>query len=127
MTTDINEIDPNDARLTFVRPALEFKGKKLQHYSLGMKILWFNVVDLTNDSYQWIAFSLLFLLTLPRPQAQKLAFDKDAFRTACLNWIDSLSEEDIDPAATLFKELTDKTEASRIDVLDEGEKDEKKD
>lgn len=122
-----NEIDPNAGAVAFVRPARIFKGMQLRQYTLGTKILWFMIVDLQNDHSSWIVLSLMYLLSLDKKEAQRLAFDKAAFRSGCLDWIDSLEEKDITEATALFTEITSTAEATKVDVAEDGESDPKKD
>ena len=51
MSTELEDADPNDSRVTFVKPPLTFKGTELNPYSLGYKILWFQLVDLKVEIY----------------------------------------------------------------------------
>jgi len=88
----------------------QFKGQKLNKFTLGHRII-LNQVREEQDSTEFFIWSTLFCLTTPREKLVELGWDKNKFRGAVLDWADKFVEEDFIEAVKIvedvFKEITD--------------------
>ena len=95
---------------TFALGERQFKGQKLNKFTLGHRII-LNQVREEQDSTEFFIWSTLFCLTTPRERLVELGWDKNKFRGAVLDWADKFVEEDFIEAVKIiedvFKEITD--------------------
>lgn len=95
---------------TFALGERQFKGQKLNKFTLGHRII-LNQVREEQDSTEFFIWSTLFCLTTPREKLVELGWDKNKFRRAVLDWADKFVEEDFIEAVKIvedvFKEITD--------------------
>ena len=95
---------------TFALGERQFKGQKLNKFTLGHRII-LNQVREEQDSTEFFIWSTLFCLVTPRERLVELGWDKNKFRGAVLNWADKFAEEDFVEAVKIvedvFKEITD--------------------
>ena len=95
---------------TFAIGERQFKGQKLNKFTLGHRII-LNQVREEQDSTEFFIWSTLFCLVTPREKLVELGWDKNKFRGAVLNWADKFVEEDFVEAVKIvedvFKEITD--------------------
>ena len=95
---------------TFALSERQFKGQKLNKFTLGHRII-LNQVREEQDSTEFFIWSTLFCLTTPREKLVELGWDKNKFRGAVLDWADKFVEEDFIEAVKIvedvFREITD--------------------
>jgi len=95
---------------TFALGERQFKGQKLNKFTLGHRII-LNQVREEQDSTEFFIWSTLFCLVTPREKLVELGWDKNKFRGAVLDWADKFVEEDFVQAVKIvedvFKEITD--------------------
>lgn len=95
---------------TFALGERQFRGQKLNKFTLGHRII-LNQVREEQDSTEFFIWSTLFCLTTPREKLVELGWDKNKFRGAVLDWADKFVEEDFVEAVKIvedvFKEITD--------------------
>lgn len=95
---------------TFALGERQFKGQKLNKFTLGHRII-LNQVREEQDSTEFFIWSTLFCLVTPREKLVELGWDKNKFRGAVLDWADKFAEEDFVEAVKIvedvFKEITD--------------------
>lgn len=95
---------------TFALGERQFKGQKLNKFTLGHRII-LNQVREEQDSTEFFIWSTLFCLITPRERLVELGWDKNKFRGAVLDWADKFAEEDFVEAVKIvedvFKEITD--------------------
>ena len=95
---------------TFALGERQFKGQKLNKFTLGHRII-LNQVREEQDSTEFFIWSTLFCLITQRERLVELGWDKNKFRGAVLDWADKFVEEDFIEAVKIvedvFKEITD--------------------
>lgn len=95
---------------TFALGERQFKGQKLNKFTLGHRII-LNQVREEQDSTEFFIWSTLFCLITQRERLVELGWDKNKFRGAVLDWADKFAEEDFVEAVKIvedvFKEITD--------------------
>lgn len=95
---------------TFALGERQFKGQKLNKFTLGHRII-LNQVREEQDSTEFFIWGTLFCLVTPRERLVELGWDKNKFRAAVLDWADKFVEEDFIEAVKIvedvFKEITD--------------------
>lgn len=95
---------------TFALGERQFKGQKLNKFTLGHRII-LNQIREEQDSTEFFIWSTLFCLITPRQKLVELGWDKNKFRGAVLDWADNFVEEDFIEAVKIvedvFKEITD--------------------
>jgi len=105
-----DEILAKNLDKTFALGERQFKGQKLNKFTLGHRII-LNQVREEQDSTEFFIWSTLFCLVTPREKLVELGWDKNKFRGAVLNWADKFVEEDFVEAVKIvedvFKEITD--------------------
>lgn len=104
---------------TFALGERQFKGQKLNKFTLGHRII-LNQVREEQDSTEFFIWSTLFCLITPRERLVELGWEKNKFRGAVLDWADKFAEEDFVEAVKIvedvFKEITD----SRVTTKEGG-------
>lgn len=95
---------------TFALGERQFKGQKLNKFTLGHRIV-LNQIREEQDSTEFFIWSTLFCLITPRQKLVELGWDKNKFRGAVLDWADNFVEEDFIEAVKIvedvFKEITE--------------------
>lgn len=95
---------------TFALGERQFKGQKLNKFTLGHRII-LNQVREEEDSTEFFIWSTLFCMVTPREKLVDLGWNKAKFRGAVLDWADKFEEEDFVEAVKIvedvFKEITD--------------------
>jgi hypothetical protein len=95
---------------TFALGERQFKGQKLNKFTLGHRII-LNQVREESDSTEFFIWSTLFCLMTKREKLVELGWDKNKFRCAVLDWADPFVEEDFIEAVKIvegvFKEISD--------------------
>lgn len=115
-----DQIDPSITG--YAKPTPEFKGIPLHLVTLRSKILLSQATiseDGKRNSGDWIAASLLYLLSLKPEEARKVAFRRDEFREKALDWAENTgatSKEIVDFADELLTE----SEQTKVEVSSEG-------
>jgi len=88
----------------------QFKGQKLNKFTLGHRII-LNQIREEEDSTEFFIWSTLFCLVTTRERLVELGWSKTKFRMAVLEWADKFVEEDFIDAVKIvedvFKEITD--------------------
>lgn len=111
-----DEILAKNLDKTFALGERQFKGQKLNKFTLGHRII-LNQVREEQDSTEFFIWSTLFCLVTPREKLVELGWDKNKFRGAVLNWADKFVEEDFVEAVKIvedvFKEITDSKVTTR--------------
>src|SRR5436190_633761 len=104
---DAENVTDNALAKQFLHPGYTFKGIPLRPYTSGTDLLFNQVLD-HNDAPFTIFLSFIFLHVRERNELIRLCWDKEKFREAFLDWLDSLgqlSNEDKTDAMTLFEEI----------------------
>lgn len=95
---------------TFALGERQFKGQKLNKFTLGHRII-LNQVREEQDSTEFFIWATLFCLVNQREKLVELGWDKNKFRKAVLDWADKFVEEDFIEAVKIvedvFREITD--------------------
>ena len=95
---------------TFALGERQFKGQKLNKFTLGHRII-LNQIREESDSTEFFIWSTLFCLITPRERLVDLGWDKNKFRKAVLDWADDFVENDFIEAVKIvegvFKEISD--------------------
>ncbi len=121
LTSD--EPSAGDLAREFVRPAFAFKGEPLRPYTAGTDLLFTQVLD-RNDANMTAILSFVFIhrKNLDRAALMELCWDKNKFRVALLDWIDSigLDDADKDEATRLFTAMREAASKGAVDVIPEG-------
>lgn len=95
---------------TFALGERQFKGQKLNKFTLGHRII-LNQVREEQDSTEFFIWGTLFCLVNQREKLVELGWDKNKFRKAVLDWADKFVEEDFIEAVKIvedvFREITD--------------------
>lgn len=115
-----DQIDPSISG--FVRPNYEYKGIELNPFAPGWKVLFHQATvsdDKNRNSGAWVSTALLFLLSLKKEEAKKLAFNREEFRSKALDWFETI-EGDIEEATLLAEEILTKSEQTKVEVSDGG-------
>jgi hypothetical protein len=101
---------------TFALGERQFKGQKLNKFTLGHRII-LNQIREEQDSTEFFIWSTLFCLITPRQKLVELGWDKNKFRGSVLDWADNFVEEDFIEAVKIvedvFKEITDSKVATK--------------
>lgn len=105
-----DEILAKNLDKTFALGERQFKGQKLNKFTLGHRII-LNQVREEQDSTEFFIWGTLFCLVNQREKLVELGWDKNKFRKAVLDWADKFVEEDFIEAVKIvedvFREITD--------------------
>jgi len=118
----------NDLTKQFLHPGYAFKGHALRPYTAGTDLLFNQVLD-RNDAPFTIFLAFIFIHVHDREKLVALCWDKLKFRSALLDWIDSLGEltgEDKTEAMNLFEEIRGWARKSSVEVIPDSALPEKK-
>src|SRR5437667_7125348 len=91
--TEEDSPTPKDLARQFVSPDYYFKGEELRPYTAGTDLLFNQVLD-RNDAAMTCILAFLFVhrKKIPRDELLNLCWDKNKFRGALIDWIDSMGE-----------------------------------
>lgn len=96
----------------------QFKGEKLNKFTLGHRII-LNQVREESDSTEFFVWATMFCLVTPRSELIKLGWDKNKFREAVLNWADKFIEQDFIDAVKIIEDVFKEINNSKV-VSDGG-------
>lgn len=102
-----------------------FKGKKLNKFTLGHRIV-LNQIREPSDSVEFFIWSTVFSLIKTRDEIVDLAWDKARFRKSVIDWVDGMKQEDFDEAVKLVNSIYEEINNASVDVLNNSEADKKK-
>jgi hypothetical protein len=106
----------------FVADERLWQGQKIAPYTEGSRLL-LSQVRSENDSPLFFVYSFLFLhleLARDRRAAIRLAWDRDAFREAVLNFSDKFCEEDRQQAGAIVAAMVDQASKARTEPVPSG-------
>lgn len=123
--------DPS-SDLAFVAPGHVFRGFSLNPPATGYRLLWQQVIvspDGERQSAAFLAWALVFLLSLDKKKAREIAFDRNKFRQELLNWMDQfdVAGKATDEATKIFDNIWNSWEGAKVDVQSDGGADPKND
>ena len=96
----------------------QFKGEKLNKFTLGHRII-LNQIREESDSTEFFIWSTLYCLVTPRARLVELGWDKNKFRGAVLDWADKFVEEDFIEAVKIVEDVFKEISESKV-VSDGG-------
>jgi hypothetical protein len=123
-----NAVTDNALAKQFLHPGYTFKGMQLRPYTAGTDLLFNQVLD-RNDAPFTIFLSFIFIHVRERKELRMLCWDKEKFREALLDWVDSigqLSNEDKTEAMNLFEEMRGWAQKSSVEVIPDAAASQKK-
>ncbi len=115
---------PSDTDLArqFTHPGYMFKGQQLGSYTAGTDLLFNQVLD-QNDAPYFVFLSFIFIHLKDRAEMIPLCWDKQKFRCALLDWIDSLgplTQDDKTEAMHIFEDMRGAARDSTVEVVPQG-------
>jgi hypothetical protein len=127
---NLDNIPDPSSELTFVKPDFTFRGIALKPAGISIRMLWHQAI--INDSgdtnsVAFLAWALIFLLSLEKTKARELAFDRKKFRNDLAEWqdqfygVNSATEE----AKALFDRIWESWEGSKVEIQSDGSADPK--
>lgn len=112
----------DELNASFVSPEREFKGEKIAPYTEGSRLLILQTRS-DEDSSVWFIWAFLYLhilLSKNRKEAIKLAWNKDRFREAVLEWLSDKNEADREVATTLVSKIIEEATNGRVETIGGG-------
>lgn len=107
---------------SFVRPPRTWRGQPVASYTEGSRLLMAQVRD-EADGPLFFVYGFLYLhlqLATDRKAAIRLAWNKDAFREAVLDFANDLSAGEREEAGTLVSAIIDEAAKARTEVIASG-------
>jgi len=104
---------------SFITPEREFKGEKLAPYTEGSRLLLTQVRD-DNDSTQFFIWSFIYMHILvkkDKKEAMRLAWQKDEFRQKIFTWIEGMSLNDRELAASIVSSIIEEANRGRVEIV----------
>jgi hypothetical protein len=116
--------DPS-SDLAFVHPGHVFRGLPLNNPATGYRLLWQQVIisqDGERQSAAYIAWALVYLLSLDKKKAREIAFERAKFRQELLEWMDQFegAATSTDEATAIFDKVWNSWEGSKVEVQSDG-------
>jgi hypothetical protein len=108
---------------SFVHPGRTWQGRGIAPYTEGSRLLMAQVRD-DADGPLFFVYAFLFLhleLARDRKSAIRLAWNKDAFREAVLDFASGFDERQREEAGALVSEIIDEATKSRTSVVPSGQ------
>jgi hypothetical protein len=100
--------------------ARTFKGKALAPYSFARRLIGRMVLRSEQEPADEVwSLALIFVLSLPDPEAQAMLYDKARFKAELFKWIDGLDASDYPAAVALADEITKEATESRVKIADD--------
>lgn len=115
-----DEAISNQPDSSFALNQRSFKGHKLNKFTLGHRII-LNQVREENDSTEFFIWSTIFSLLKNREEIVSLAWDKNKFRTAVLNWVDTMKADDFQEALTIINSIYDEINMASVEITNKEE------
>jgi hypothetical protein len=105
---------------TFALGERQFKGQKLNKFTLGHRII-INQVREEQDSTEFFIWSTLFCLVTPRNKLIELGWNKNNFRGAVLDWADNFVEQDFIEAVKIVEDVFKEISESKVTTKEGGD------
>lgn len=123
--TNLDNLPDPSSDLSFVHPGYSFRGFPLNPPSTGYRLLWQQVIlsqDGERNSAVYLAWALVFLLSLEKKKAREIAFERAKFRTELLDWMDQFEEAEVatNEVTAIFDKIWNSWEGSKIEVQSDG-------
>jgi len=125
LVKDDEAIKKDVADTSFALNQRQFKGQKLNKFTLGHRIV-LNQIREPDDSTEFFIWSTVFSLIKSRDEVVDLAWSKAKFRKAVIDWVDTMKQEDFDEAVKLVSSIYEEINGSAVEVLDSDAGDKKK-
>lgn len=107
---------------SFVRPERVWRGQPVAPYTEGSRLLMAQLRD-EADGPLFFVYAFLFLhleLARDRKSAIRLAWNKDAFREAVLDFANGLTGAERDQAGALVSAIIDEAAKARTEIIPTG-------
>lgn len=117
-----DEILNQELDAMFLSEERVFRGKKIEKYTEGSRILLSQVRD-DADSHLFFIWSFLFLhikLAEDRRSAINLVWDKEKFRQSVFEFLSDKTEDDRMVAISLVSKIIEEANGSRVSVVGSG-------
>jgi hypothetical protein len=118
----MNDILNDELNSVFVANERQYKGESVAPYTEGSRLLMLQVRD-DNDSSIYFVWAFLFLhiqLAKNKKSAIKLAWDKDGFREAVMNWVENKNEKDRTEATNLVASIIEESQKGQVESTESG-------
>ena len=114
-----DEIQQANLDKTFALGERQFKGQKLNKFTLGHRII-LNQVREEADSTEFFVWAVLFCLVTQRDRLVELGWDKKKFRIAVLDWADGFSDDEFLEASKIVEDVFKEINDSRVETIGGG-------
>jgi hypothetical protein len=122
------EVEAAQLEKQFLHPGYNWHGLPLRPYSAATEQLFKQVWD-RNDAPETVFLEFVFIHTQDREKLKVLCWDKLLFRSALLDWLESLgtvTDEDNRAAMAFFEEVRNWARKSSVEVIPDPSLPEKK-
>lgn len=105
----------------FLELTSEFKGQELSPWTEKTRLLYLGVMEDGNSVYSCYALVFLLLKYHAAPkEAVNLAFNREAFRDAVLDWAETFEDGDRDECITLASSILESGAKGKVEAMPGG-------
>lgn len=97
-----------------------FKGQRLNKFTLGHRIV-LNQIREEGDSVEFFIWSTIFSLVKDRQEIVDLAWNKTKFRSAVIDWVDTMKASDFEEAVSIVNSIYAELNETSAEVLDKDD------
>lgn len=102
-----------------------FKGQKLNKFTLGHRIV-LNQIREEGDSVEFFIWSTIFSLIKTRQEIVDLAWSKTRFRSAVIDWVDTMEAKDFEEAVSIVNSIYEEINGTAVVITGDADSDKKK-
>jgi len=97
-----------------------FKGQRLNKFTLGHRIV-LNQIREESDSVEFFIWSTIFSLIKDRQEIVDLAWNKTKFRSAVIDWVDTMNPKDFEDAVSIVNSIYAELNETSAEILDKDD------
>lgn len=117
---DDEALGNKSAESSFALNQRSFKGQRLNKFTLGHRIV-LNQIREESDSVEFFIWSTIFSLIKDRQEIVDLAWNKTKFRSAVIDWVDTMNAKDFEEAVSIVNSIYAELNETSAEVLDKDD------
>jgi hypothetical protein len=122
---DDEALNERGGEASFALNQRTFRGQKLNKFTLGHRIV-LNQIREEGDSVEFFIWSTIFSLIKTRQEIVDLAWNKTKFRSAVIDWVDTMKASDFEEAVAIVNSIYEEINGTSVMITGDADSDKKK-
>jgi hypothetical protein len=122
---DDEALNERGGEASFALNQRTFCGQKLNKFTLGHRIV-LNQIREEGDSVEFFIWSTIFSLIKTRQEIVDLAWNKTKFRSAVIDWVDTMKASDFEEAVAIVNSIYEEINGTSVMITGDADSDKKK-